>query len=141
MAAASSRFATAIHVAAMMAGNPAEPVTSDHIAASVNTNPVVIRRLMSGLKAAGIVGSQSGASGGFVLKRQPAEITLGAIFRAVECAKLFRVHPDPSPNCPYGKAIERVMTKVSGEAEIALLKTLDGWTLTDVMADVQQAPA
>lgn len=137
----SSRFATAIHVAAMMADKPHEPVTSDYIASSVNTNPVVIRRLMGSLKAAGIVGSQTGAAGGFVLKRKPVEITLGSLFRAVECTRLFRVHPDPSPNCPYGKAIEGVMKQVSADAETALLKSLDSKTLADVMSAMHEVHA
>ncbi|MBV9496028.1 MAG: Rrf2 family transcriptional regulator, partial [Acidobacteria bacterium] len=42
----SSRFATAVHILTLLAGENEEPLTSDYIAGSVNTNPVVIRRLL-----------------------------------------------------------------------------------------------
>ena len=60
-----SRFAVAIHTLVLLAAKVGKPTSSDYIAGSVGTNPVLIRRLMGDLRAAGIVGSRAGATGGF----------------------------------------------------------------------------
>ena len=67
-----SRFAVAIHTLLMLATKADGPISSDYIAGSVGTNPVLIRRLMGDLRNAGLVDSRAGATGGFVLAR-PAE--------------------------------------------------------------------
>ena len=67
-----SRFTIAIHVLTLLARSRAEPVTSEYIAASVNTNPVVIRRALAGLRAARLVSSQvaTAAAGGWLATRR-----------------------------------------------------------------------
>jgi DNA-binding IscR family transcriptional regulator len=42
----SSRFAVAVHVLTLMAWADEEPLKSEQVAESVNTNPVVIRRML-----------------------------------------------------------------------------------------------
>ena len=49
------------------------PVCSTIVAESVNTNPVVIRRLMRDLEKAELVSSATGRAGGFTLNREPGE--------------------------------------------------------------------
>jgi DNA-binding IscR family transcriptional regulator len=51
-------------------------VTSDRIAVSVNTNPVVIRRALALLQQGGLIQSQRGANAGWVLAKRPSAITL-----------------------------------------------------------------
>src|SRR3712207_248133 len=67
MMAASSRFAVAVHILTLLADAGGEPVTSEYIAASVNTNPSLIRRLLSALARAGLTTSQLGTGGGALL--------------------------------------------------------------------------
>ena len=71
--AANSQFAVAIHVLTILAKGGDERVKSDYIAGSVNTNPVVIRRLLSNLQEANIVVSQVGAAGGTSLAKPAIE--------------------------------------------------------------------
>jgi DNA-binding IscR family transcriptional regulator len=61
------RFTVAIHVLCLLAAQHPQPLTSEFIAGSVNTNPVVIRRLLGSLRRAGLVKSQPGVSGGWEL--------------------------------------------------------------------------
>ena len=65
----SSRFAFAVHVLALLSMQEGVPLSSDIIAGSVNTNPALIRRLLSMLAAAGLTTSQLGAGGGALLAR------------------------------------------------------------------------
>ena len=78
------RFAFAVHVAAVLALTPDQPCTSDWLAGSVNTNPVVIRRILSALAKAGLVRSVRGSQGGTMLSRPPEAITLLELSRAVD---------------------------------------------------------
>src|SRR5436305_12368211 len=91
----SSRFAVAVHVLALLARAGDEPVKSDSIAASVNTNPVVIRRILCALGRAHLITSQPGAAGGSRLARVPEQISLRAVYRAVEGGDTFLLHRQP----------------------------------------------
>src|SRR5476651_1244569 len=101
--ASSCRFAFAVHVLAVLAHRIEAGVCSDRLAGSVNTNPVVIRRLLSTLRAAGLVITQKGAGGGAKLAREPERIPLDEVYRAVESAASFSPHRQkPNPRCPVG---------------------------------------
>ena len=83
----SSRFAFAVHVLALLAQQEGVPLSSEIIAGSVNTNPALIRRLLSMLANAGLTASQLGAGGGALLAREPQTITLLDVYRAVDDAQ------------------------------------------------------
>src|SRR5579885_1925959 len=96
-----SRFTVACHILTLLAQNPAEPMTSEYIAASVNTNPVVIRRVLGTLRSAHLVMSQGGNGGGWRLASAPAAVTLRDVYRAVEDEPLFPLHHrEPNQNSP-----------------------------------------
>ena len=135
--AANSRFVIATHVLAILAAAPGKPVCSSYIAESVNTNPVVIRRLMAMLEQANLVKSVAGRSGGFELARSAPAITLADIYRAVEESEMFRMHANPpSTRCPIGAAIAGVLTKPLRKAEDAMVGTLSSTRLSDVVAAI-----
>src|SRR4029453_1250593 len=102
-----SRFAVAVHVLTLMAWSGEEPLKSDQVAESVNTNPVVIRRMLCELAEAGLVVSQTGSLGGTRLATNPAETTLLDIYEALECGSVFSLHRQkPRQDCPEGVIIE-----------------------------------
>ena len=139
--AASCRFAFAVHVLAVLAYQRAVGgACSDKLAKSVNTNPVVIRRLLSQLRNAGLVKTQKGAAGGAALSCLPEEITLDLVYRAVEPMASFAVHRQkPNQRCPVGAGIERVLDDVFSSAQAALESELARRTLRDVLEAMAEA--
>ena len=137
----SSRFAVAIHImtlAQIVCGeHVGELVTSERMADSVNTNPVVIRRIMGSLREAGLVVSQPGPGGGWRLARSPEQITLLDIYRAVEREPrlAFPIRP-PSDDCPIGSNMQRVLERHFHDAELAMEATLRQVTMADVFTEV-----
>ncbi|MHA3773893.1 Rrf2 family transcriptional regulator [Verrucomicrobiota bacterium sgz303538] len=135
--AASCKFAFAVHILAVLALRRETGVTSDLLAGSVNTNAVVIRRLLTDLRKAGLVSTHKGAGGGAWLTRAPEEISLDVVYRAVQCSSSFSSHPQqPNQRCPVGRKIEQVLDDVFGSAQAALERALAERTLADVLEDV-----
>lgn len=141
--AANCQFAFAVHSLAMLAHQGGAGVNSETLARSVNTNPVVIRRLLSHLRVAGLIVTHRGAGGGSRLSRAPGEITLDDVYRAVGEGAAF-AHPPHPPNkrCPVGCRIETVLGEVFASAQAALEQALAARTLADVLETVNdQKPA
>jgi Rrf2 family protein len=129
-----SRFAVAVHVLSLMAWSGEEPLKSEQVAESVNTNPVVIRRMLLELADAGLVVSQTGSLGGSRLANDPAKTTLLDIYQALECGGVFSLHRQPpSRNCPVGVNIETVLGDVLQEVDSAVEKVLASITINDVV--------
>ncbi|GLU32528.1 Rrf2 family transcriptional regulator [Trinickia caryophylli] len=136
----SSRFAYAVHILALLSLQEGAPLSSEIIAGSVNTNPALIRRLLTMLAAAGLTTAQLGAGGGALLAREPQAIALLDVYRAVEEGQLFGLHRDtPNPACLVGRHIQEVLVGVVDEAQRALEASLAARTLADVTAGVVQA--
>lgn len=137
--AANSKFSIAVHVLAILAKSCDERIKSDYIAKSVNTNPVVIRRLLSTLYESGLVVSQTGMCGGSCLTRQPDEISLLEIYRTVSKTEVFALHPNtPDQHCSVGKNIQAVLEKLQSEVDEAIEEKLAKYTLQDVMEMVER---
>jgi len=125
----------AVHILSLIAVDSNE-LTGDFIAGSVNTNPVVIRRIMGLLKKAGLVDVRPGVGGASLLKA-PEEITLLDIYRAVnlvEDNQLFRIHEDPNMKCLVGRNIESVLQSELNEAQTAMEQRLAQKTLSQLTA-------
>lgn len=134
----SSRFMVAVHALSVIARRAdGSPVCSTIVAESVNTNPVVIRRLMRDLEKASLVASVTGRSGGFTLGRHANRITLADIYKAVEDESIFRMHKtDPKGKCPIGAAIVKLVAEPLRGAEQALEQALAGTTLDDIASQI-----
>jgi Rrf2 family protein len=129
-----SRFAVAVHVLSLMAWSGEEPLKSEQVAESVNTNPVVIRRMLLELADAGLVVSQTGSLGGSRLANDPAETTLLDVYRALEYGGVFSLHRQPpSRDCPVGVNIETVLGEVLLEVDAAVEQVLGKITINDVV--------
>jgi Rrf2 family protein len=140
--AANSQFSVAVHVLAMIASAGQDNVKSEYIAASVNTNAVVIRRLLGQLSQAGLVLSQTGASGGTRLAKPAGEITLSEIYKAVSCGEVFALHHNPpNQDCPVGRGIESVLCSLQKEIDRSVGEKLGQYTLASVMSMVRGAGA
>lgn len=134
----SSRFSVAIHILSLLEFNKEGVSTSEYISGSVNTNPVVIRRIMSMLNKAGLVEVRAGVAGTKLL-RELGDITLLDVYRAVNVVEedgLFAVHDRPNPNCPVGRNIQSAIEPVFSSAQKAMEKTLAAVTLQDIVDDL-----
>ena len=129
----------AVHVLAVLAYKDGDRVTSELLARSVNTNPVIIRRLLLALQDARLVETRKGAGFGSRLSRSAARIDLGEVFRAVEQDEAFCL-PRKKPNqaCPVGHCIQATLARVFGSALKALEQDLACTTLADVLKMVHE---
>lgn len=133
----STKFPVAVHVLSILSLNRQTTIYSDYIAASVNTNPVVIRRIVGLLKKAGLVDSAPGM-GGVTLLKEPQEITLYDIYNAVSVKdkQLFSLHQDTNPECIVGKNIQQSLVGVMRTAEEAMEDELKKTTLADTINEI-----
>jgi Rrf2 family protein len=141
MAASSSRFTVAVHVLTLLASDEGRALTSDFIAGSVNTNPVVIRRVLGLLNKACLVASTEGAGGGTRLARPAGRITMADVSKAVEPdGELFgSPRNDPNPLCPVGRSVQGVVREHGVRFAKAVELQMKAVTIADVLADVRAA--
>ncbi len=132
--AANSRLTVAVHALAWLAlaeRRGQAPLTSEQVAASVNTNPVVVRRSLGDLRRAGLVRTQRGVGGGYSLSRPAAEITLGAVLRAVDgpLAEVHGLRPDETSYSGVAVHLRDVWVAVRS----SLREVLDETTVEQVL--------
>ena len=135
----SQRFPVAAHTLAYLAHKdafvPARAAPSAVLAASIPTNPVVIRRVTALLAKAGLIATRPGASGGSWLLRRPEDIRLDEVLRAVNgCAHLGSPHAG-AKGCPVGEHIPRQVAKALTAADDAAHDALSHITIADLLAE------
>lgn len=132
-----SRFTVAVHtLLAIYAFQGRHKLTSEFIASSVNVNPVVIRRTLQSLKAAGLVDVKAG-TGGAVAVKDAREVTLYDVYSSVDCVEgsLFNFHDNPNPDCPVGRNIHRLLDPHLADAQAALEGELKKVTLAELAVE------
>lgn len=137
----SSRLSVALHVLVHLVESR-EPATSESLAACVQTNPVVVRRTMAGLRAAGLVTSTAGHGGGWTLARDPAAISLGDVTAALGERMLFAVDiaGPRGPGCRVRQAVSGALDDFLQDAEALLIARLGTISLADLAARVHALP-
>lgn len=137
----SSRFTMAVHIFSCINTFEKEnKITSDFLAGSINVNPVIIRKLLSQLKAAGLVNVQRG-SGGASVAKPLEEITLLDIYNAVECidnGELFHFHEGSNKECPVGRNIHLILDDKLQRVQKAMEREMEKITLSDIIRDTQK---
>lgn len=142
--AANSRLTIAVHALAWMAlaqQRGQALLTSDQVAASVNTNPVIIRRSLGDLRRAGLVDVRHGAGAGWSLARAPEEISLLNVYDAVQQEPLFGLHrTEPNLECPVGRGIRPTLGGVYSGIEQTLRRELERRSIAEVLRQTLQVP-
>lgn len=137
----SSRFTIAIHVFACMETFGKEyKITSDFLASSINVNPVIIRKILSQLKKAGLIEVARG-TGGTTAARPIDKITFYDVYMAVDLlgeGELFHFHDNPNPNCPVGKNIHIALDDKLLHIQGAMENEMKKYTIEDVVNDIRK---
>ncbi len=134
-----SRFTVALHILTAIANNCNALMTSDQIAVSVCTNPVVIRRVLGDLRRAGLVESHAGNRGGWRMLFLPNQINLRHVYDAVQEGLPFALHPqEPNPHCCIGRHIKAALTEVFEGAEEAMKNYLAHVTIADILCCIEE---
>ncbi|RYX86773.1 Rrf2 family transcriptional regulator [bacterium] len=132
-----NRFAIAVHIISLLETDENGEATSEWMAGSIGTNPVIVRRISGMLRRAGLLRTRQGVAGAEI-ERPLSEITLLDVYRAVnEEGELFSVHPRPNPLCEVGANIQDTLEEVFGEAQEAMENRLKGTTMLDVVQDLR----
>lgn len=129
----STKYAVSVHILSLIDSKKGESITSNDIAKSVNTNPALVRRLMSDLKKAGLIQTQTkiGVTG---LLKNPEEISLLEIFKAVETRQdLFAIHSDTNIACPIGANIGCVLEHINGKIQSSFKEELETLHLSNII--------
>jgi len=130
-----SRLSGVLHVLLHMAEMHG-PVTSETMATIMGTNAVVIRRIMSGLRDAGMVRSTKGHGGGWTIERDLASVTLHDVYVALDNPELFAMsHRTDEPGCLVEEAVNAALEAGFREAEALLLDRFAGVTLAELSED------
>jgi DNA-binding IscR family transcriptional regulator len=143
LVAANSRLTIAVHVLAWMAlaqRQGHDVLTSDQVAASVNTNPVIIRRCLGDLRRAGLVQVRHGAGAGWSLTRPPEDVSLLDVHDAVGQERPFGLHhTEPNLECPVGKGIRPALDQIYSDVEHVMRRELALVSVAGVLGQTLRA--
>ena len=131
-----SRLSGVLHILLHIA-QKGDPVTSEVLAKAMDTNAVVVRRIMAGLRDAGYVRSEKGHGGGWTLACAPSKVTLLDIYTALGCPSLLAIgNRTEAPGCLVEAAVNAALDRSFQAAEELLLARLGEVTLAMMSADV-----
>ena len=137
----SSRFTIALHIFTCVETFKDDyKVTSDFLASSINTNPVIIRKILSQLKNAGLITVARG-TGGIAPIRPISEITFYDVYQAigpVENGDLFHFHEAPNPECPVGRNIHSLLDDKLKAIQDAMEAEMKKYTVADLDAGLKE---
>ena len=137
----SSRFTVALHIFACVdVFKDDYKVTSDFLASSSNTNPVMIRKILSQLKGAGLITVARG-TGGITVNKPLEEITFFDVYQAIEPVEngsLFHFHDAPNPDCPVGRNIHALLDDKLKAIQDAMEDEMRKYTLADLRTGMQE---
>ena len=137
----SSRFTIALHIFTCVDTFKDEyKITSEFLAGSINTNPVIIRKILTQLKNAGLITVARG-TGGISPTRSLKDISFYDVYQAIEPVEngdLFNFHSSPNPQCPVGKNIHALLDDKLKAIQLAMENEMKKYTLDDLRIGMQE---
>jgi DNA-binding IscR family transcriptional regulator len=136
VASINTQFSVAVHLMAGIASRDGL-VTSEALAASVNTNVVVVKRVLSKLAKASLIRTSPGKSGGCVA-RKTKDITFLDVYAAVDAPRAFAIHSySVNRRCEISSNIKPVMSDVLAGAQKTFERDLQKTMIWDVLAKIR----
>ena len=113
-----------------------DSIPSERLATALNSNPVVVRRTMAGLRDAGLVSSEKGHGGGWKIACDPNQTTLLEVYRALGSPTLFAMgNRSENPSCLIEQAVNVALNGAFEEAESLITTRLATLTLSALATD------
>jgi Rrf2 family protein len=132
------QFTFALHILSALAFAQGK-LASQELAASVNTNPVVVRRLLRALSRAGLITTLAGKNGGATLCRSPDKISLRQIYDAVQARPVIAINQrKPDPHCTVSCQMKSITIHLAEGAERALRRHLRKTTLRQILRRIRR---
>lgn len=136
--AANSRLAVGLHAMVALAYRAPERLSSDELAFSVRTNPVVMRRVIAALARRGLVRIRKGRNGGAELAREPSQISVYEVYAALGDGERFALHAQqPEPSCAVSCSIKDILTDLFQRTDAAVERELRRTRLSELVAKVE----
>jgi DNA-binding IscR family transcriptional regulator len=127
-----TKFSDILHILLHMAESK-EPRTSEVLAKAMQTNPVVVRRTMAGLREKGFVQSEKGHGGGWILSCDLKKVTLYDVYKAIGTPTLIAIgNRSDSTDCLVEKAVNKATNSAFKEAEKVLIEKFRNTTLAEL---------
>lgn len=137
----SSRFTVALHIFTCVDTFKDDyKVTSDFLAGSIGTNPVIIRKILTQLQEAGLIKVIRG-TGGIELTRELKDISFYDVYLAIEPIEngdLFHFHESPNPECPVGRNIHALLDDKLKAIQQSMEAEMKKYTLADLRTGMQE---
>lgn len=133
------QFSVAVHIMAGLACGCGEIITSGVLAMSINTSPSFVRRVLAKLSKAGLVETTTGKAGACRLARDAKDISLLAVYEAVDAPKAFSIHDYTEQKACYVSChIKAALEKALGKTQKAMEASLAGISLAQIVSDVKR---
>jgi Rrf2 family protein len=129
-----TQFALAVHMVTLLASRAPEPLSSEEMAGSAGSNPVHVRRVLGGLREAGLVTSRPGVGGGWSLVADPATTTLADVWRVVQRDDPVLGLHGANPDCSVGQGVQAALVGVDRRAAAAIEAELATTTIAELVA-------
>lgn len=132
----SYKLSDAIHLLSYLDIYKDGDLSSKAIANSIESNPSIVRQLMSDLRKAGIIETQKGKADP-TLKKDPKDISLYDIYQAINMDHtLLHIDPKTNPKCIVGGNIQHSLNHFYDEIEDFAYTRMKQITLADVIGDI-----
>ncbi|GAB5055908.1 Rrf2 family transcriptional regulator [Companilactobacillus alimentarius] len=132
----SSKLSDGVHILAYVDICQDGDLSSNAIASSIESNPSLVRRMMSRLKKSGLLSSQPGKVAP-KLGRRASEISLLDVYQAIEDnQKLLHIDEKTNPKCIVGGNIQKTLTNVYDQIQADAEKSMSKVTLQSIIDDI-----
>jgi DNA-binding IscR family transcriptional regulator len=114
-------------------------MTSELLSRYLQTNPVLIRKLLAGLRDRGYVSSVKGHGGGWIVACDLKTVTLRDIYDVVGAPTVFAMgNRQENPTCLDEQVVNDSLASAFREAKAILIGRLAGVTLADLSSQFNQ---
>lgn len=130
-----SKLSSVLHVLLHLAHSD-RPMTSEQMAAMLGTNPVLVRRVLAGLRERGYISSERGHGGGWTVTCDLAQVTLRDVYDAVGSPTVFAMgNRNEHSACLVEQVVNASLEGAFAEAEALLVERLGQVSLADLSRD------